>query len=104
MNTKICCNGDCNQGRDCPYKGESMSEGTKQWMLGVIVGVVITSLIAIGVSKMKAPEPSMHMMPKDIIQAYNMGLKDALRTNPASWDLEQTCLNMWADKQPVREP
>jgi hypothetical protein len=97
-----CCNGDCNQGRDCPYRGEYMSEGTRQWMLGVIVGVVLTSLIAIGLSKMKTPEPLMHMMPKDIIQAYNTGLKDALRTNPASWDLEQTCLNMWADKQPVR--
>ena len=79
-----------------------MTEGNKQWMLGVIVGVVLTSLIAIGLSKMKVNEPPMHMMPKDIIQAYNMGLKDALRTNPASWDLEQTCLNMWADKQPVR--
>jgi bifunctional DNase/RNase len=87
-----------------PHKGIDMTEGTRQWMLGVIVGVVLTSLIAIGLSKMKTPEPPMHMMPRDIIQAYNMGLKDALRTNPASWDLEQTCLNMWADKQPVREP
>jgi hypothetical protein len=42
-------------------------------------------------------------MPKDVVQAYNMGLKDALRTNPPSLDLEQTCVNMWADKQPVRE-
>ena len=104
MNTKKCCNGECNQGRDCPYKGESMSERNKQWMLGVIVGVVLASLIAIGLSKMRSTDPPMHMMPKDIIEAYNMGLKDALRTNPPSWELEQTCLNMWADKQPVREP
>jgi hypothetical protein len=102
MNTKICCDGDCEQGRYCPYKGESMSEGNKQWFLGVMVGVVLTSLIAIGLNKIVSKEPPMEMMPKDIIQAYNMGLKDALRTNPASWDLEQTCLNMWADKQPVR--
>ena len=79
-----------------------MTEGNKQWGLGVLVGVVLTSLIAIGINKMTSNEPPMHMMPKDIIEAYNMGLKDALRTNPASWDLEQTCLNMWADKQPVR--
>ena len=79
-----------------------MTEGNKQWGLGVLVGVVLTSLVAIGINKMQANEPPMHMMPKDIIEAYNMGLKDALRTNPASWDLEQTCLNMWADKQPVR--
>ena len=99
----ICCQGECNQGRDCPYRGAiTMSEGNKQWGLGVLVGVVLTSLVAIGINKMQANEPPMHMMPKDIIEAYNMGLKDALKTNPASWDLEQTCLNMWADKQPVR--
>ena len=99
----ICCQGECNQGRDCPYRGAiTMSEGNKQWGLGVLVGVVLTSLVAIGINKMTSNEPPMHMMPKDIIEAYNMGLKDALKTNPASWDLEQTCLNMWADKQPVR--
>ena len=81
-----------------------MNENNKRWALGVVTGVVLTSLIAISLSKMKANEPPMHMMPRDIIEAYNMGLKDALRTNPASWDLEQTCLNMWADKQPVKEP
>jgi hypothetical protein len=81
-----------------------MEERNKQWMLGVVVGVVITSLIAIGISKMKATEnPASYVdMPRDIIQAYNMGLKDALRTNPPSMDLEQTCVNMWANKQPRR--
>lgn len=81
-----------------------MEERNKQWMLGVVVGVVLTSLIAIGISKMKATEnPASYVdMPRDIIQAYNMGLKDALRTNPPSMDLEQTCVNMWANKQPRR--
>jgi hypothetical protein len=81
-----------------------MTEGNKQWALGVIVGVVLTSLIAIGLHKLhKAQMPQSYVeMPRDIIQSYNMGLKDALKTNPPSWDLEQTCLNMWADKQPVR--
>jgi uncharacterized membrane protein len=81
-----------------------MSEGTKQWMLGVMTGVVLTSLIALGLNKLhKAQSPQSYVeMPKDIIQAYNMGLKDALKTNPPSMDLEQTCVNMWADKQPVR--
>ena len=79
-----------------------MTEGNKQWALGVVVGVVLTSLIAISISKMKSNDPPMEMMPKDIIQAYNMGLKDALRTNPPSMDLEQVCVNMWANAQPVR--
>lgn len=99
----ICCEGECNQGRDCPFRKESvMTEGNKQWGLGVLVGVVLTSLIAIGISKMRVNEPPMEILPKTVIEAYNMGLKDALRTNPPSMDLEQVCVNMWADKQPVR--
>ena len=87
-----------------PREGIDMTEGNKQWMLGVIVGVVLTSLIALGLNKLhKEQMPQSYVeMPRDIIQAYNMGLKDALKTNPASMDLEQTCVNMWADKQPVR--
>lgn len=76
-----------------------MNEGNKQWMLGVIVGVVLTSLIVIALNKLTPEEPVV-AMPKDVIQAYNMGIKDALKTNPPSLELEQTCLNMWANKQP----
>ena len=77
-----------------------------QFTMGVVVGFVATALIAVGMNKLhRAQMPQSYVeMPKDIIEAYNMGLKDALKTNPASWELEQTCLNMWADKQPVREP
>lgn len=49
-----------------------------------------------------SPEPSQMTMPKDVVQAYNMGIKDAMKTNPPSLELEQTCLNMWADKQPIK--
>ena len=79
-----------------------MNESNKQWGLGVLVGVVLTTLIAIGISKMKFNDPPMEILPKTVIEAYNMGLKDALKTNPPSMDLEQTCVNMWADKQPLR--
>jgi hypothetical protein len=107
MNTKICCDGDCEQGRYCPYgkqKGIVMTEGTRQWLLGMLTGALITGLIAVGISKIdRQQNPAAHVdMPKDIIQSYNMGLKDALKTNPPSMDLEQTCVNMWADKQPLR--
>ena len=109
MNTKICCDGDCDQGRYCPYgkqKGKVMTEENKQWMLGMATGALITGLIAIGIGKISQQQnPASYVqMPKDIIEAYNTGLRDAIRTNPPSWELEQTCLNMWADKQPVREP
>jgi hypothetical protein len=74
----------------------------KQWALGLVAGVVMTSLIAIGISKMKTQHEVVAAvdMPRDIIQAYNMGLKDALKTNPVSLELDQTCLNLWANKQP----
>ena len=75
----------------------------KQWALGLVVGVVLTTLIAIGISKMKTQHEVVASvdMPRDIITAYNQGLKDALRTNPPSMDLEQVCVNMWANKQPL---
>jgi hypothetical protein len=47
--------------------------------------------------------PSQLTMPKDVVEAYRMGLKDAMKTNPPSLELEQTCLNMWAERQPVKE-
>jgi len=67
-----------------------------------LVGVVLTTLIAIGISKMQATSPAVDM-PKDVIEAYNMGLKDALKTNPPSMDLEQVCVNLWANKQPYEK-
>ena len=75
-----------------------MSEGNKQWGLGLVVGITLTTLIAISINKMQ-PVPSAVDMPRDVIQAYNMGLKDALKTNPPSMNLEQVCVNLWANKQ-----
>jgi len=77
-----------------------MTEGNKQWALGLVVGITLTTLIAIGISKMQAVNLSAVDMPRDVIEAYNMGLRDALKTNPPSMNLEQVCVNLWANKQP----
>jgi hypothetical protein len=37
----------------------------------------------------------------ELISIYKRGVKDALKTNPVSFELEQTCLEVWASKQPV---
>ena len=37
----------------------------------------------------------------DIINAYNRGRADALSTQPVSFELEETCLSVWANKQVV---
>ena len=71
---------------------------------GVLVGAVFIALTLTALGKLtKSADPvSAVDMPKDIISAYNMGLKDALRTNPVSLELDQTCLALWAGKQPIR--
>lgn len=38
----------------------------------------------------------------ELIDMYKRGKTDALRTNPISFELEQTCLEVWANKQPVQ--
>jgi hypothetical protein len=80
---------------------DQMRQGT--YWLGVFFGAVTMLLIGLIIDRLNDKPPSSYVdMPKDIVQAYNMGLKDAIRTNPPSMELEQTCVNLWADKQPVR--
>ena len=38
---------------------------------------------------------------EELINIYKRGQADALRTNPVSFELEQTCLEVWANKQPM---
>jgi hypothetical protein len=41
--------------------------------------------------------------PLAVIASYNKGRQDALKTSPPSFELEETCLEVWANKQPVEE-
>jgi hypothetical protein len=71
---------------------------------GFVLGAFSMMFLVLAIGRMTDDEmPSQLTMPKDVVEAYRMGIKDALKTNPPSLDLEQTCLNMWADKQPIRE-
>ena len=78
---------------------DQMRQGT--YWLGAFFGAIVMLLCALIVDRL-TEQPYPVQMPHDVISAYNMGIKDALKTNPPSMELEQTCLNMWADKQPVR--
>jgi hypothetical protein len=70
------------------------------WM-GAFFGSVMMLLTVLAFERLMATsDPSTVNMPKDIIQAYNMGHRDALKTNPPKLELEQTCLELWANKQP----
>ena len=69
------------------------------WLLGFTMGcltVMAGERIADNMKKEQA-EPAKAM---PIITAYKAGHADALKTNPISFELEQTCLSVWANKQP----
>jgi len=71
---------------------------------GVFFGSMVMLLVVLVLERLnQAPDPSAVNMPKDVVEAYRMGIKDAMKTNPPSLELEQTCMNMWAERQPVRE-
>jgi len=38
---------------------------------------------------------------EELIKMYQRGKQDALKTNPVSFELEQKCLEVWANKQPA---
>ena len=40
---------------------------------------------------------------EELISIYKRGVRDALKTNPVSFELDQTCLEVWANKQPVNK-
>jgi hypothetical protein len=70
------------------------------WFVGFTMGLlvvlayqkVMSEPIVVDVETARADE---------LINIYKRGRKDALKTNPVSFELEQTCLEVWANKQPV---
>ena len=69
--------------------------------LGFTIGVIAVSIV----DKLSEEEIVIadreHTRADELISIYKRGMKDALRTNPVSMDLEQACLNIWANKQPL---
>jgi hypothetical protein len=94
-----CCNENCQQGRQCSER-TIMDENKAHFFKGALLGVTATALIAIGAHKINSQQPKENILPSSVIEAYNMGLTDALRTNPVSPQLEQVCVNLWAGRQP----
>jgi len=73
----------------------------EQFWIGVIFGIFCTVLVGLSLDKIfgGGTSPSAVEMPKDIISAYNRGIKDALHTSPASADLDIACAALWSNKQ-----
>lgn len=72
-----------------------MNDRIIHFTLGTVVGSMLTGLVAV-------TNLYSNILPTDIIKTYNQGRADALKLNPVSWELEQTCLSLWAGSQEVR--
>ena len=69
--------------------------------LGFAIGVMAV-IAADKLLEKNTPIPDGEVTRADeLISIYKRGMKDALRTNPVSFELDQTCLEVWANKQPV---
>ena len=75
---------------------------SESYWSGVALGCLMTLLTVLAADRLLSTPQSLQTsldLPRDIVGAYNLGIRDALRTNPASWQLEETCLEVWANKQ-----
>ena len=82
-------------------KMEILPSGTRQtFWNGFALGATAITLVSLSASKvMDRYATTPEGLPEGYIQAYKSGIKDALKTNPPSWQLEETCLEVWANKK-----
>ena len=71
------------------------------WALGFTVGILTVLAWQRVMSEPLILPDTEATRAEELISIYKRGIKDALRTNPVSMDLEQACLEIWANRQPV---
>lgn len=75
-----------------------MNMMSKQFMYLIGVGIVSGGLMG-WLGAHFATTANMYEM----LEVYEQGKKDALKTSPPSMDLEMTCVRIWANKTPPPE-
>jgi hypothetical protein len=72
------------------------------WLLGFVIGILTV------LAWQRVMSEPLLLFPiaeatraEELISIYKRGVRDALKTNPVSFELEQVCLEVWANKQPV---
>lgn len=74
------------------------------WFIGFIMGVLLAAgynrIADINAEKKRLEEDVAAFGVGEVLSAYKEGRRDALKTNPVSFELEQTCLEVWSNKQP----
>jgi hypothetical protein len=72
------------------------------WLLGFVIGILTVLAWQRVMSEPLLQFPIAEATrAEELISIYKRGVKDALKTNPVSFELEQVCLEVWANKQPV---
>jgi len=76
----------------------------EQFLSGLMLGAVFMLLTVLGIEKLFGKDVPMYttvseIVPTDVIDAYNRGIKDALQTNPTNAQLEITCAALWFKQQ-----
>ena len=71
------------------------------WLLGFVIGILtVLSWQRVMSEPVIIPDSEMTRA-EELISIYKRGVKDVLSTNPVNFELEQACLEIWANKQPV---
>ena len=79
-----------------------MERQVGNWLLGFTMGM----LTVLGGQKLMDEKVISHVEDTravELIDMYKRGRSDALITNPVSFELEQTCLEIWANKHPLEK-
>ena len=69
------------------------------WFVGFTMGLL--TILAYNKIYDEPPAVEIPITSNDIVEAYKAGKRDALRTNMPSMELEQACLELWSQKQPL---
>lgn len=70
-------------------------------MQNLFLGFTIGLLTLIAHQRLYNEPQVIQILPNEdmIISAYDRGKKEALRTNPISWELDKACLTIWSERQ-----
>jgi hypothetical protein len=71
------------------------------WLLGFVIGILTVLAWQRVMSEPLSAPDSGATRAEELISIYKRGAKDALSTNPVNFELEQACLEVWANKRPV---
>ena len=80
---------------------KSIEETVATLALGFAIGVMAVIIVDRLTEEEIVIADREHTRANELISIYKRGQRDALRTNPVSFELEQTCLEVWANKQPA---